>query len=361
MPQQQTETDVPPEPQSPATPAIRVSVVMPVRNAMPFLDAAVASILAQTFRDFEFVIGDDGSDDGSSERLAHWCAEDPRIRLLRRDSPSGPAASSNWVAGAARGALVARMDADDIAHPERLARQVAILEADPGVVLTGSVWTGIDSTGRPVRPPDLASLLHPARFKTPFAHGSVMIRRSAFDRVGGYRLACDYWEDCDLFDRLARIGTIRVAAEPLYSYRFSARSNRLHAVPSRLERQLALQLACRAALTVMGDYEAVLAAPDAATQSPPLRVFQQRASLLVWAGNRSNLLFEWWRRRGGGTREPHFDWAAFAYLALAAISPRALRWFLARQVAAGNRRAAAALRGRATVDWAPGAQSGDGM
>lgn len=157
---------------------------MPVHNAMPFVDAAVASILSQSFGDFELVIGDDGSDDGSTDRLRYWAGQDPRIRLMRRAAPCGPAASSNWVARAARAALVARMDGDDIAHPERLARQVAIMDTDPGVVLTGSVWVGIDSEGRKVRAPDHASLLHPARFNAPFAHGSVMMRRSAFDAGG---------------------------------------------------------------------------------------------------------------------------------------------------------------------------------
>ena len=89
---------------------------MPVRNALPFLDAAISSILEQSFADFELIIGDDGSTDGSSDRLRAWSARDPRIRLLHRSESGGPVGSSNWVANAARTPIVARMDADDIAH-----------------------------------------------------------------------------------------------------------------------------------------------------------------------------------------------------------------------------------------------------
>jgi len=97
-----------------------VSVVMPVHNAGAYLDGAVRSILGQTFSDFEFVILDDGSTDGSLERLRRWAKEDGRIRLIENERRSGAAASSNRVARAASAPLVARMDADDIAEPERL-------------------------------------------------------------------------------------------------------------------------------------------------------------------------------------------------------------------------------------------------
>src|SRR4051794_20662021 len=97
----------------------KVSVVMPVHNAMPFLDIAVASILGQSFEDFEFVILDDASTDGSTERLREWAARDPRIRLIEEKRNLGPALSSERVAVAARAALVARMDADDISHRDR--------------------------------------------------------------------------------------------------------------------------------------------------------------------------------------------------------------------------------------------------
>ena len=101
-----------------------LSVVMPVHNALPHLDAAVRSILEQTHRDFEFVILDDASTDGSTERLKEWSAKDPRICLHLGKKNMGPAASSNFVVREAKGGLIARMDADDISHPDRLRRQL---------------------------------------------------------------------------------------------------------------------------------------------------------------------------------------------------------------------------------------------
>src|SRR4051812_33559566 len=103
----------------------RVSVVMPVHNALPYLDAAVESILSQTFDAFEFVILDDASTDGSTDRLRQWVSRDARIRLLEEKHNLGPALSSQRVASAATAPLVARMDADDISHPARLKEQMA--------------------------------------------------------------------------------------------------------------------------------------------------------------------------------------------------------------------------------------------
>ena len=84
-----------------------LSVVLPVYNGMPYVEESVASILAQTYGRFEFVIGDNGSTDGTAEALRKAAAADPRIRLLRRHDPLGLAAAAHWVVGAARGALIA--------------------------------------------------------------------------------------------------------------------------------------------------------------------------------------------------------------------------------------------------------------
>src|SRR3954464_774388 len=121
-------------PQSKARP--RVSVVMPVHNALPYLDAAVASILDQSFDDFEFVILDDASTDGSTERLREWAARDPRIRLIEEKRNLGPALSSERVAREAKAPVVARMDADDVSYSTRLEEQLEVLDnfPDAGVV-----------------------------------------------------------------------------------------------------------------------------------------------------------------------------------------------------------------------------------
>ena len=205
---------------SPALSDRTLSVVMPVHNALPHLDAAVRSILEQTHRDFEFVILDDASTDGSTERLKEWAAKDERIRLHLGKKNMGPAASSNFVVREANGRLIARMDADDISHPDRLRRQLEILRAHPEAGLVGSLCDVIDEQGRKVRGPDPWRLRHSGWF-APFPHGSIMYRRELFDRAGGYREQCVYWEDLDLFLRIASFAKVLTIPEPLYQHRHS--------------------------------------------------------------------------------------------------------------------------------------------
>ena len=305
-----------------------VSVVMPVRNAMPFLDQAIESILAQTFEDFELIVGDDASSDGSTDRLRDWAARDNRIRVMRRDTPSGFAGSSNWVAASARADLIARMDADDISHPERLARQVEAMVAHPRAVLVATVWEGIDEDGRVVRPPDLAGLFQPSAFSRPFAHGTVMVRKTAFHASGGYRSVCDSWEDTDLFIRLRRMGEVVILGEPLYRYRYSRASVRLHMSSDRINAQLALQIKCRSAFAKYASYESELdgeAGERLGASTPlPLRVLRKRAAWAVWAGQRSDLLGEFLRRRRG--QRYSADGLSLMFLIWAYLSPGSLRW-----------------------------------
>ena len=125
-----------------------VSVVMPVRNAMPYLRSAIESVLAQSFRDFELVIGDDCSADGSLDCASSLAQCDPRIRVVQSRVRLGPVGSSNFVANEARAPLVARMDADDISHPRRLERELKALAAHPRAVLVGALFDVIDGAGR---------------------------------------------------------------------------------------------------------------------------------------------------------------------------------------------------------------------
>src|SRR5688572_7285935 len=128
-----------------------ISVVMPVYNALPFLDDSINSILTQTLTDFEFVIFDDASTDGSVERLRQCANRDPRIRLHESKQQLGLSGSSNAVVALARSSIVARMDADDVAHPDRLKRQWEIIKDRPDVVVVGTLCNGIDASGREVR------------------------------------------------------------------------------------------------------------------------------------------------------------------------------------------------------------------
>lgn len=202
-----------------ATP--QISVVMPVHNALPFLDESIRSILGQTLADFEFVILDDASTDGSRERLHEWARRDERIRVHESKTQLGLSRSSNAVVAKARSTILARMDADDIAHPDRLRRQWEIISYRPDVAVVGALCNGIDASGREVRPRDRWRLLRRSVL-IPFPHGSVMFRREVFDAVGGYDETAAAGEDQDLFARMAARGRVVTLPEVLYSYRYHA-------------------------------------------------------------------------------------------------------------------------------------------
>jgi hypothetical protein len=118
------------------------------------------------------------------------------------------------------------MDADDRSHPERLARQVEVMSREPGIDLVGTLWRGIDAAGRNIRPPDRWRLARSSHF-APFAHGSIMVRAEAVRHAGGYRRACVYWEDLDLYLRLATGGHLAVIADALYDYRHNDTASRV--------------------------------------------------------------------------------------------------------------------------------------
>jgi len=202
---------------STATPLI--SVVMPVHNALPFLDESIGSILQQTLSDFEFVILDDASTDGSVELLREWSLRDKRILLHESRKRLGVSGSSSAVVSKAGAPIVARMDADDISHPDRLRRQWNIIEGRPDVAAIGTLCIGIDASGREVRPRDRWRLVRRSAY-LPFPHGSVMFRREVFDQVGGYDERAAGGEDQDLFRRMAARGRVLTLPDILYRYRY---------------------------------------------------------------------------------------------------------------------------------------------
>jgi glycosyltransferase involved in cell wall biosynthesis len=192
---------------------------MPVYNALPFLDHSIKSILDQTFGEFELVILDDASTDDSLARLREWAARDQRIRIHESKKSLGLSGSSNAVVAHARAPIVARMDADDIAHPDRLRRQWEIMQNSPNVAVVGTLCNGIDAAGRVVRPRDRWRLVRRSGY-IPFPHGSAMFRREVFDQVGGYDEKAIAGEDQDLFARMAAHGRIVTLPDVLYSYRY---------------------------------------------------------------------------------------------------------------------------------------------
>jgi hypothetical protein len=201
-----------------------VTVVMPVYNALPYLDEAIDSILRQTFTDFRLAIYDDRSTDGSYERALEWAGKDARVSVTRGTVWLGPCASSNAAAALATSELVARMDADDVAAPDRLEAELAAFAQFPDAVLIGSTFDMIDGYGR------IMWKAQPGRTGgglPPIAHPTIIYRRAAFEAVGGYRVDTDYFEDHDLYRRIARQGPIVVVNRPLLKIRFAGQHARL--------------------------------------------------------------------------------------------------------------------------------------
>lgn len=205
----------------------QLTVLMPVRDGARWLAQAVVSVLAQSFRDFELVIVDDGSVDETSAIIDGFAAGDPRIVILRQP-PSGVVPALNAGLAAARAPLIARLDGDDIAEPTRFAEQIEAMQRDPTLVLLGSWATEIDGddhvTG--MRRPEI----DPAKLKrrldagNPIIHPSVMFRTSLARKVGGYRAAFAAAEDYDLWLRLADHGAIANLPRELIRYRVHADS-----------------------------------------------------------------------------------------------------------------------------------------
>ncbi len=191
--------------------AAKISVLMPVHNGMPYLPETVESILCQSFGAFEFLAVDDGSTDGTAQYLKSL--QDTRVRYHRLEKV-GLVSALNYGLENAQGPLVARIDADDVALPERLERQLAYFEANPRCVLLGCDFDEIDTQGQVVGSNDYRmtsdiALRWQMFFGTPFLHPGVMFPREAALRIGGYSRSCDAAaEDYDMWVRLSGLGPI---------------------------------------------------------------------------------------------------------------------------------------------------------
>jgi glycosyltransferase involved in cell wall biosynthesis len=194
----------------------QVSVLLPCFNAARHLAPCLASLARQTLADLEVVAVDDGSRDDTAARLAQ--TGDPRVRVHRQPH-AGIASALATAARLARAPLLARMDADDIAHPERLARQAEFLLRHPEVDVVGSRVAMLPRGSLPRYESWVNGLLTHEQIladlfvESPLPHPSVMMRRESFERAGGYRASSAWPEDYDLWMRLA-LGGARFAKLP---------------------------------------------------------------------------------------------------------------------------------------------------
>lgn len=219
----------------------RVSVLMPVRNGEQFLAEAIDSILAQSLADIELIVVDDGSTDGSAQIVAEACVRDVRIRSLTQ-GPLGLCAALNMAADTAAAPLLARLDADDVALPHRLERQVAFLDRNPGVAVVGGGVIVIDESGS-----ELERGAGPERVDlskgNPLSHPTVTMRADALRKVGGYRLYPA--EDFDLWLRIEEHYQLAALRDLLVKQRFHVGQVSLHTFEQQALTALAVRAAAR--------------------------------------------------------------------------------------------------------------------
>ena len=221
---------------------------MAVYNAEHYLAEAIESVLAQTFTDFEFLIHDDGSTDGSLTIIQKYAAIDPRITVSAHKN-KGLAAVLNDLIAKAQADILARMDADDICLPDRFARQVAYLEQAPDCILLGAYETTIDGEGRlvtslklPTEHTDIdRKNLHGV---VAIRHPTVFMRRDAVMSCGGYDPEMVPSEDLDLWLRMAEFGQLANLPDIVLKYR--VHDNSISGSKQDLQRQKCRQ-ACEAA------------------------------------------------------------------------------------------------------------------
>lgn len=231
---------------------MQISVLLPVYNVARYLRQALQSVLQQTFSDFEVVVVDDGSGDGSLAILREFGSADPRLRIISRPN-TGIVGALNDGLEACRGEFVARMDADDVCHPARFAWQREFLASNEDCVALGSAVLFTDPANRPLkvyRPSEEHGMIVQALARGnggALVHPSVMFRRSAILQVGGYREEYQWIEDLDLFIRLAAVGRLANLPNVLLRYRQHPKSvNHLREGAERRRRALSAVNALRA-------------------------------------------------------------------------------------------------------------------
>lgn len=205
-----------------------VSVVMPVFNAEPYVHKAIESISNQTLKNFEFIIVNDASKDKTAHVIHSYAKKDKRIRLINNGRNLKIAHSLNIGVSAARTDIIARIDADDISHPERLEIQYDFLMRHPKVAIVGANISITDNNGKeiwkreyPAQSEDIKKIM--LRY-SPFAHPVVMFRKKVFEEFCGYDPNMIPCEDLDLWFKIGAKYDLATIPKTLLKYSLSAKS-----------------------------------------------------------------------------------------------------------------------------------------
>jgi glycosyltransferase involved in cell wall biosynthesis len=223
----------------------KVTVVIPVYNREKYVGIAIDSILSQTFSDFELLVIDDGSNDGSVEVVLSY--NDPRIRLMRNNTNLGVATSRNKGVQLARGEYLAFLDSDDWGYPERLAKQTAFLDSHPDYAAVGSwiEWMSEEGhpSGRIKRKPTAPEEIAAWRLFQQGIENSASMARTVVLRAYRYREEFDVSEDFDLWARIAANHKLATLPEVLVRRRRHASQLTQEKAARAPERRLAIYAA----------------------------------------------------------------------------------------------------------------------
>lgn len=247
--------------------SIPVTILMSVHNGLPYVEETVRSVLAQTHREFEFLILDDASTDGTVAYLR--TLTDPRIRLLSLTENIGLTAALNRGLREARGEIIARQDADDLSHPRRLELQLAFLQAHPRCAAVGSQARLLNAQGGSLGKKDFPLGHHGLRFAHLFdnalAHTAVTFLRAEVLALGGYDETWTASQDYELWSRLSAAHELANLPERLVSLRVLASSiTRQHKRPELIRRVQAAH------------YERLLGRPPTEAELDLIALFRSR-------------------------------------------------------------------------------------
>lgn len=206
-----------------------ISVIMPAHNAQKYISSAIESILNQTFTKFELIIINDCSTDKTLDIMKSFSKKDSRIKIVNNDTRLDIASSLNRGISQAKSNIIARMDADDIAFPNRLELQYALINSSRKIAVVGANIVIMDIAGNQTairKYPDTSEKLKDCLFKySPFAHPVVMFKKDMYEEIGRYNPKYSPTEDLDLWFRLGRKYEFGSIPETLLKYRVYEKSS----------------------------------------------------------------------------------------------------------------------------------------
>ncbi|MCX5914114.1 MAG: glycosyltransferase [Deltaproteobacteria bacterium] len=216
-------------------PRPEISVLMPTFNNARFLSYSIPSILNQSIEDFEFIIIDDGSNDGSGDLLEEYAQKDKRIKLIRNENNMGIVFSLNRGLQNCQGEYIVRMDADDISLRDRLQKQIEVMQADPGIAVLGAALSYIDASGNELGMIRRCTVNKSLIMQNPLLHPTVVIRKSYLKSHGlGYLEKYRFAEDYFLWLQLSRVGRLAAIDDIVLKYRLSNQATRVRNLKSVL-------------------------------------------------------------------------------------------------------------------------------